>query len=112
MQWPFEQWGADAVLTGHEHNYERLSIGGIPYFVNGLGGAENVYTTFRNPPVAGSQVRYSSDWGAMRVDANDQTATFQFITRSGGGIDSYTLAATTVAPAAPGFVSAAPTSPG
>ena len=39
MQWPFAQWGADAVISGHDHDYERLSINGIPYFVDGLGGS-------------------------------------------------------------------------
>src|SRR5687767_7205137 len=24
MQWPFAQWGADVVLSGDEHNYERI----------------------------------------------------------------------------------------
>jgi len=110
MQWPFEQWGADAVLSGHEHNFERLNIGNIPYFVDGLGGAENVYTSFKNPPLAGSAVRYSSDFGAMLVNANDTTANFQFITRAGTQIDSYTLAPGNIAPAAPGHLSATPIS--
>src|SRR5437870_3111211 len=61
MQWRFEQWGADAVLTVHGHNFEGLNIGNIPYFVDGLGGAENIYTSSRNPPLAGSAVHYSSD---------------------------------------------------
>ncbi|MBK7191547.1 MAG: metallophosphoesterase [Myxococcales bacterium] len=38
MRWPFQAWGAHAVLAGHDHHYERFSIDGIPYFVNGLGG--------------------------------------------------------------------------
>ena len=25
MQWPFAQWGADVVLSGHDHTYERSS---------------------------------------------------------------------------------------
>src|SRR5262245_8735283 len=37
MQWPFQQWGATAVLSGHDHAYERVLINGFPYFVNGLG---------------------------------------------------------------------------
>lgn len=40
MQWPFEAWGAHAVLSGHDHSYERLHApnanGGFPFFVNGL----------------------------------------------------------------------------
>jgi len=38
MQWPFAAWGADAVLSGHAHTYERVMRDGIVYFVNGLGG--------------------------------------------------------------------------
>ena len=38
MQWPFAAWGADAVLSGHAHAYERIERDGIVYFVNGLGG--------------------------------------------------------------------------
>src|SRR5678816_995945 len=38
MQWPFADWGASAVLSGHDHLYERVLTNGIPYFVNGLGG--------------------------------------------------------------------------
>ena len=38
MQWPFAAWGADAVISGHVHTYERLVRDGTVYFVNGLGG--------------------------------------------------------------------------
>ncbi|MFH0342232.1 MAG: hypothetical protein ACHBNF_08900 [Chromatiales bacterium] len=30
-------WGADAVLSGFYHVYERLSVDELPYFVNGAG---------------------------------------------------------------------------
>lgn len=50
VQWDFEQWGADAVVSGHNHFYERLHTddtrngnadlryGGIPYLEIGNGG--------------------------------------------------------------------------
>ena len=38
MRWPFAAWGADVVLSGHDHLYERLEVDGIPYVINGLGG--------------------------------------------------------------------------
>ena len=40
MQWPFQAWGATAVLSGHAHVYERLIENGLPYFVDGLGGED------------------------------------------------------------------------
>jgi hypothetical protein len=88
MQWPFQAWGATAVLSGHEHNYEKIIVGGFPYFVNGLGG-RSLYTTF-GTPVNGSQIRYAGNYGAMLVEATMDSIRFRFITRTGTTIDSYT----------------------
>lgn len=88
MRWPFAEWGASAVLTGHDHTYERLEVDGIPYFVNGLGG-DTIYNF--NDPLPGSVVRYNRDLGAMRVTATETTLTFEFITREQLLIDTYTL---------------------
>lgn len=88
MNWPFQAWGAHAVITGHDHTYERLIIGGFPYFVNGLGG-RSVYgwSTVKS----GSVSRYNSDYGAQLVDATDQSITFKFYNRAGTLIDSYSM---------------------
>jgi tartrate-resistant acid phosphatase type 5 len=88
MRWPFQEWGASAVLSGHDHTYERLEENGIPYFVNGVGGGA-IYNFTQVE--AGSKVRFNSDYGAMLVTADPHTITFQFITRKGEQIDTYTL---------------------
>jgi tartrate-resistant acid phosphatase type 5 len=98
MQWPFQQWGATAVLAGHEHDYERIVRSGFPYFVNGLGGAD-LYTF--GTPVTGSQVRYNSNYGAMLVEASSTSITFKFINRAGALIDSYTINSGSAVPAVP-----------
>ena len=36
MRWTFQEWGASVVLSGHDHTYERILMGGFPYFVNSL----------------------------------------------------------------------------
>jgi PKD repeat protein len=90
MQWPFASWGADAVISGHDHTYERIFADGIVYFVNGLGG-RSIYGF--NTPVSGSEVRYNGDYGAMRVDASDTAITFEFINLSANIIDTYTIEA-------------------
>jgi tartrate-resistant acid phosphatase type 5 len=87
-RWPYASWGADAVLAGHDHTYERLVENGIPYFVNGLGGAGRY--DFEEI-VDGSQVRYNADYGAMRVEATDTRIIFEFIARSGEVVDKYEL---------------------
>ena len=87
MQWPFREWGASVVLSGHDHTYERLSVDGMTYFVNGVGGgAIYNFVTIVN----GSQMRYNADYGAMLVEANSSQMTFQFINRKGEVIDTYT----------------------
>jgi hypothetical protein len=88
MQWPFNDWGASVVISGHNHHYERLLIDDLPYFVNGLGGGARypIYT-----PRAGSEVRYRARHGAMLVDATPTQMTFQFINVEGEVIDNYTI---------------------
>jgi tartrate-resistant acid phosphatase type 5 len=86
MQWPYQAWGADAVLAGHDHTYERLQIGAIPYFVNGLCGMSRY--SFKKP-VGGSQVRYNADYGAMLVTASNTDLMYEFVSRTGKVIDSY-----------------------
>lgn len=88
IQWPYARWGASAAFSGHDHTYERISQGGIPYFVNGLGG-RSLYPF--GAAVPGSQVRYAADYGAMLVVADADSVIFQFITRTGALIDRYGL---------------------
>jgi len=87
-QWPYADWGADAVLTGHDHTYERLLIDGIPYFVNGLGGG-SIYPFEDVHP--GSQVRYNADYGAMLVEADARRMVLQFFNRQGVLIDNWSI---------------------
>jgi hypothetical protein len=86
MQWPFQAWGAHAVLSGHAHVYERIVRYGFPYFVNGLGG--NSKYEF-GEPVAGSQVRYNAKYGAQRVTVSSTTITYEFITYDGLVVETY-----------------------
>ena len=89
MKWPFHEWGADAVLAGHDHIYERVHTNGIVYFVNGLGG--DSWDKFHNVPLPGSVVRYNGDFGALRIDAAENYILFRFFTRWGRQIDSYRM---------------------
>jgi hypothetical protein len=93
MQWPYARWGADAVISGHDHLYERLHYNGIPYFVNGLGGrSSSINNTHRfGVPIPGSQTRYNRDYGAMLVTATQNCINFTFYNRGSELIDSHTL---------------------
>lgn len=85
MRWPYAEWGATAVLAGHDHTYERLQAEGIVYFVNGLGG-RSLYRM--GAGISESVVRYNQDYGAMLINANVNCINFSFISRTGTLIDS------------------------
>ncbi len=86
MQWPFQAWGADAVLGGHDHHYERIMRDGLPYIVNGLGGGARYPV---GKPVASSVVQYRAQHGAMLIEATSGGISFQFVTHTGETIDTY-----------------------
>lgn len=88
LQWPYADWGADVVLSGHEHEYERLLANNLPYLVNGSGGA-SLYDF--SAPLAESQVRYAEDHGALLVEASADQLTFKFYSRTNLLVDTYTL---------------------
>lgn len=88
MQWPFKSWGADVVLAGHDHHYERLDVNGQVYFIDGLGGTG---ISKRVTPIAGSQATYTQYHGALLVGADTGTINFQFIDINGKVVDTYTL---------------------
>ena len=91
LQWPYREWGADLVLAGHDHTYERIVRDGFPYFVCGLGGFSEY--ALSNAPVSGSAARFNGDFGAMVVDADSDAMSMSFVTRAGTVVDTFTLPA-------------------
>jgi tartrate-resistant acid phosphatase type 5 len=88
MRWPFAGWGADVVLSGHDHLYERLEVDGIPYVINGLGGGP-IYPFMDTQPE--SRVRDNTAHGALLVTASEVNMFFQFIADTGEVIDQFEL---------------------
>jgi len=88
MRWPFKEWGADLVINGHDHNYERFEIDGLTYIVNGLGG-HSIYDFEDILPE--SQVHYNSRFGALLVEAFPERITFQFVNTSNEVIDQFEI---------------------
>jgi len=85
MRWPFEQWGADVVLAGHDHIYERFQVGQIPYFTVGLGGAAPYPFVTTLPE---TRAQYNTDFGALLVTAHRRGIRFEFIDANGTLVDS------------------------
>lgn len=88
MRWPFLEWGADLVLSGHDHTYERLQVDGLTYIVNGLGGG-SIYDFLI--PLPESRFRYNQEHGAMLIEADSQSLLILFINIRGEVIDSFII---------------------
>jgi tartrate-resistant acid phosphatase type 5 len=90
MRWPFKEWGASMVVSGHAHQYERLRIEGLPYIVNGAGGASLVGF---GTPIDGSVFRYGAAHGAMLVTGTETNMACEFWSTANGGtlIDRFTM---------------------
>jgi hypothetical protein len=99
MRWPFPEWGADVVVSGHHHVYERLSVGGFPYVItSAIGSFLGEFPAGQTDP--NSVVRYDSRPGAIQMDADAGSLVLRFFEREGTLIDTLTLTSAT-APAAP-----------
>lgn len=88
MNWGFESMGVSMVLQGHNHTMERISYGGIPWFVTGAGGQSH-YTFTSTAP--GSQFRNSSVYGFSLITADLNTLRHQFISAAGTVLDTFTV---------------------
>ncbi|HEY3593745.1 MAG TPA: metallophosphoesterase, partial [Polyangiaceae bacterium] len=87
MRWPFRTWGAEVVLAGHDHIYQRFEVDGIPYIVNGLGGSSRY--EFGTPDAGAAALsQYNEDFGAMLVTATPNSIRYDFVTTDGARRDS------------------------
>jgi alkaline phosphatase len=75
--------GADLVLAGHDHSYERLRGDGMRSFVVGTGG-RSLYQFFR-PPSSRTEERQDSSYGLLWLALGDGSYEWRFISVSAGG---------------------------
>lgn len=89
FRWNFKSWGANLILSGHAHFYERLSIGGLTYVVSGLGGYHSVGGFGQTWP--GSQIRYDGNQGVLFGDVYKDSLVFKFINVNKNVIDYFRI---------------------
>lgn len=89
MRWPFAAWGAQLVLSGHDHTYERVQHEGLTYIVNGLGGGARYARGFN--AMEGSQIFFNAEHGAMLIEADATSLRARFVTRERLVIDDFSL---------------------
>lgn len=90
LQWPFDQWGADLVLSGSSDlSYERYWINGVAYIVNGLGGA--ALPVYPGDTTAASFYYPGTTLGSGLITISKCRLTYQFGDVNGNVIDSLEL---------------------
>src|SRR5262245_2405867 len=82
--------GADVILAGHEHNYERFAPQdpsgnadperGIRQFVVGMGGRSHY--VFGNP-IPNSEVRNEDTYGVLKLTLHSSSYSWEFIPEAG-----------------------------
>ncbi|HEX6271796.1 MAG TPA: metallophosphoesterase [Polyangiaceae bacterium] len=90
LRWPYARWGADLVLAGHDHTYERVEQEGTVYVVNGLGGHRPY--SFKSP-IPGSIVRYNDRHGAQFIEASKSVLVSRFTNVARETVDEFSLEA-------------------
>ncbi len=86
MQLPYAEWGADAVLAGHEHFYARISDNASAkpaYVIIGNSGNENLYSCSANPLDPAKFTVNNCDnshFGAIKVKATTTKLLFEYFT--------------------------------
>ena len=88
--------GADIILNGHNHNYERFTpqdpyrnpdANGIREFVVGTGGASLDSSTI--PMAANEEVRSAAAYGYIKLTLKSDSYDWQFVAQSGKSFNDY-----------------------
>jgi predicted phosphodiesterase len=91
-QWDFASIGIDLVLSGHDHIYERIELGGVAYVVNGAGG-KTLYAC--GDRVTGSVTCFDEQFGALFLTPRPDGLFAEFVAVDGRTVDSFLIPAET-----------------
>lgn len=95
VRWPLKRWGADIVISGDLHWYERVRHKNLTFIANGLGGGKyNPLfddTTTNFSIFEGSQILYNDTLGAQLVEEYTDSLVFKFVNAGNEIIDRYVL---------------------
>lgn len=90
MDWPLYTWGADLLICGHSHMYERINMSDGHVLVTvGTGG--HSLRSIAATAVSGSQAYYDDDYGALKVSATATALNLQFYSQDETLRDSATI---------------------
>jgi hypothetical protein len=82
--------GVDLVLSGHDHDYERIVRDGLNYVVDGAGGAP-LYTCKPQDELVEGSLGCHKTFGALFIYASKTQLQAEFRTASGKILDTFTI---------------------
>ena len=88
LRWNFEELGISAVISGHEHIYERLSSKGITFLISGLGG-KSLYHC--GDPIKETEFCTDNQSGALFMFETPEGLHGQFVDVEGRVMDSFQI---------------------
>jgi hypothetical protein len=77
--------GADVVLNGHDHTYERLTVDGVREFVVGTGG-RSLYP-FERGPLPETEVRNDAAYGLLWLSLGEDSYDWQYLALGRSGFN-------------------------
>lgn len=87
---PLQQWGANALVCGHAHLYERLVKDGFPYFISGV-GSDDRFHSVNSTLSPYSYVTITQKVGFLKMVANPLSLRFSFVDINNTEYDSFTI---------------------
>jgi predicted phosphodiesterase len=88
FQWDFEALGITAVISGHAHLYERLTVGNVIYLVSGAGGR---YLHNCGKLVTDDAICIDGKFGALYFTESGDSLLGQYRSSAGKILDSFSL---------------------
>ncbi|MCZ6702817.1 MAG: T9SS type A sorting domain-containing protein [Ignavibacteria bacterium] len=79
-RWPYKEWGAHILISGHDHFYQVLEVNDFPYIINGVGGSSVTDKASNND---GTEIFYEKDYGACYVEAQETNLFIKFYNDAG-----------------------------
>jgi predicted phosphodiesterase len=89
-QWAYKSMGVDLVLSGHDHDYERIIRDDLTYVVDGAGGAKLYKCKPASELVEGS-LGCHKKFGALFIYANKNDLQVVFRTTDGATLDAFQI---------------------
>ncbi|MDR9434854.1 metallophosphoesterase [Pontimonas sp.] len=94
FRFPYDKWGVDMVLSGHDHTMQHLEFDGVHYIVDGVGGGS--LHKFEEL-LEGTQYRLAGRYGAFFMRPTDTGLHCYFKTTEGDVVHEFEIAATSPA---------------